>query len=733
MKIKKTLIIIFLSSIFLMGCGNTDKGGGGGAAVDLTQEDTEIRFAYHKNVESTIDRINIELDALPREKDEEGSFKGFNEPQIPLLFSFPLRNKEPYTAGINSVFDHSIARDPKTDLDKDPRCPNQHVMNYRGEETGRSQDVLNISFRQSIESNNLEDFDCDGDGRPEPNALYAYRNGDNIAFQVNGHYNGGKYLSYDSHFGVDFETTDQTRDGTLCKDIPSDSIKVQECSSKGRSNGKTEVIAAAPGIALYPTDKSIFVIEHGRPGVDQTIRTFYVHLDSRVEGLKQVQRGALIGISGCQGSCTGPHLHFAVRKRINGLWIPVDPYGWEPINPEQKDPFASDARLAYRLSQDVVNVRLWDQTPPSSSPDKKPPTIEAFSVSSSSIVRGDSVQISFTGLDTGGSGLSKAELWRFDRCTTQWYPAYKTVDLSGEGPATNSFTDIPTCANVWYGLHIKDRANNENDENNSATGGSPGKFGPILVVVTDPPNGTTSADNINPTVNDFKTSATSINISENIIVSFVVEDKGGSGLKEAELWRFDNCTNKWTVGLKTVVLNGNGPISGSFIDAPTCPNVWYGLHVSDNSGNTNDEQNSTTNGQPADFGPILVNVSQSAIPVTNDRIIPIVEDFRVSATSISLGGSVTVSYRVSDDGGSGLKVAELWRFKECAKVWEPAIMTIPLSGSGPIGGAFTDSPDCSAWYGFHVKDNANNENDEQNSATGGLPGDFGPIYVQVQP
>ncbi|MPZ22791.1 MAG: peptidoglycan DD-metalloendopeptidase family protein [Dehalococcoidia bacterium] len=61
----------------------------------------------------------------------------------------------------------------------------------------------------------------------------------------------------------------------------------------------------------------LVVVDHGNG-----YETWYAHLSSvSVSPGQQVGQGALVGYSGCTGSCYGEHLHFEVR--VNG--VPVDP------------------------------------------------------------------------------------------------------------------------------------------------------------------------------------------------------------------------------------------------------------------------------------------------------------------------------------------------------------------------------------------------------------------------
>jgi hypothetical protein len=73
------------------------------------------------------------------------------------------------------------------------------------------------------------------------------------------------------------------------------------------------------------------------------------------------------------------------------------------------------------------------------------------------------------------------------------------------------------------------------------------------------------------------------------------------------LWRKDE-RGDWQE-IKRNALSGNGPTSGSFLDAPSnLGKYWYGIHVVDNAGNWNDEKNSNSINKPDGFEPFEVDV-----------------------------------------------------------------------------------------------------------------------------
>lgn len=186
----------------------------------------------------------------------------------------PIPNRTPYTAIINSVFDHSMSS---------PYTSDQIVVAYNGEKgeakNGADYVTTIINGQQ----------------------LYGFKNSAGTNFIINGNYSGGgapSYLYYDGHPGIDFKTTDQN------------------------SNGRINVLAAASGVAHIVNGSSYntIYIDH-----ENGYSTYYLHLSQRLitEGAL-VNKGDIIGISGDTGSPGSPHLHFEVRK--NG--VEVDPYGW---------------------------------------------------------------------------------------------------------------------------------------------------------------------------------------------------------------------------------------------------------------------------------------------------------------------------------------------------------------------------------------------------------------------
>ncbi len=186
----------------------------------------------------------------------------------------PVPNRTPYTAAINSAFDHSMSS---------PYTANQVVMAY----TGESGTVRDNAVSPSV----VNGF-----------SLYSYKKSDGSVFVVNGNYNGANTpatLHYDGHPGIDFKTTDQA------------------------ANGQINVLAAAAGTAhwVVGSDFNTIYIVHGNG-----YTTHYLHLSQRIAGDgASVTAGQVIGVSGDTGAAGSPHLHFEVK--LNN--VEVDPYGWE--------------------------------------------------------------------------------------------------------------------------------------------------------------------------------------------------------------------------------------------------------------------------------------------------------------------------------------------------------------------------------------------------------------------
>lgn len=234
------------------------------------------------------------------------------------FLTFPLRGKDPYSAVINSIFDHSM------------------TTTYRSDGT-----VMAMTGDVGTIRHHIEDLPCRKDKMGVP---YLRPPTDGLLPNYKGarECGGNAYLSYDGHPGYDYRTTDQSETGALC---PSGT----ECNKSGDKAGQTAVIAAASGkvVCISPEAKCTEGRNSGEVKIDHEngYSTIYLHLSEiYVRANDRVLGGnTVLGRSG-KKNATFPHLHFEVRKG----GVPVDPYGWHSTK--------SDPR---RASTGIQNIDLW--------------------------------------------------------------------------------------------------------------------------------------------------------------------------------------------------------------------------------------------------------------------------------------------------------------------------------------------------------------------------------------
>jgi len=125
-----------------------------------------------------------------------------------------------------------------------------------------------------------------------------------------------------------------------------------------------------------------------------------------------------------------------------------------------------------------------------------------------------------------------------------------------------------------------------------------------------------------PIVEFFQVYPDSVTLGEEFTIAYIVSDTGGSGLKQTELWRANDVggTPDWegtANPIEIFPLPGYNSYTGGFHDDPPLQGTyWYGLHVVDNNGNWNDEQNSRSGHLPGVYGPIRVVVNPPPIQYT---------------------------------------------------------------------------------------------------------------------
>lgn len=281
---------------------------------------------------SSVDTVNKVISATTNHFSNIGVLPFYDSGPAPKL-RFPLANKTPYNATINSVFDHSMTKS---------FCPDNVIKSYTGE-TGT---IKNYNWVFPYEN------DCNGDGYKETVYLYGFKKEGGGLFEINGcDYSGGDTLYYDGHPGYDYETKDQDPE-----------------------NGRIDVLATAEGHVMVSQKKNCWNADgtakksyvksdgtikkcYGGIGIDHGngYSTWYYHLYKKFKNDGEwVDRGTKIGISGDIGA-DAPHLHFEVKKNN----IPIDPYAenlWETAPSDTTPPSVPTGLTATAVSSSQIDL-----------------------------------------------------------------------------------------------------------------------------------------------------------------------------------------------------------------------------------------------------------------------------------------------------------------------------------------------------------------------------------------
>ena len=182
--------------------------------------------------------------------------------------------------------------------------------------------------------------------------------------------------------------------------------------------------------------------------------------------------------------------HWIVIKGYtnDGYYIVNDPYGSKPYGSGICGNY-NGADVLYTWDEMKVNEKWVAIVHPIT--DTVSPTVDAFDVTPRSLILGNAFTISYTVSDTGGSGLSRVELWR--KYETGNWEEIDATSLSGvgNGPYSDSFSDAPPAIGTYqYGIHVLDKAGH--------MGLEPDPPGPIEVKVTLDCDGTDTSCGIYP-------------------------------------------------------------------------------------------------------------------------------------------------------------------------------------------------------------------------------------------
>jgi surface antigen len=353
------------------------------------------------------------------------------------------------------------------------------------------------------------------------------------------------------------------------------------------------------------------------------------------------------------------------------------------------------------LSSEPVFIYLSET---SSTLDITLPTVTAFSANPSLVDLGNTVTISYTVKDSGGSGLKQVELWRapYNNGVPGTWAQIKTNGHLGDGPVTSSFADASSSiGKYYYGIHVIDNAGNWNDEKNSKTGGIPGKYGPILVQVKAP---IPSSVSVNPASGSWTSSPQNVNVSSSgasqIFCSVSVTTDGStpsdppdptasnSACKQSstvisgssgtfEMWASPGQYKRLKVKFRGKSSGGNGSVSGIYSYSINIPAIPGSVSVNPASGSwTSTPQN--------------VNVSSSgasqifcSVSVTTDGLTPSDPPDPTASNSACKQSSTVIS------GSSG--TFEMWASVGQYKRFKVKFRGNNSSGNGPTSGIYSYS------------------------------------------
>lgn len=222
----------------------------------------------------------------------EVGFRTNSNIQESFALNLPLNNFTPFTAPINSVFDHSISSYYGSD---------GVVTAYTGEKGEKRWGSIQDGYMQ--ESKN--------------------------EFLVNGNYTaaglGTAYLFYDGHPGIDF-----------------------------RAPTGTVIYAPADGEIFVPNSDPVngnpllyntIMIKH-----NDEYSTWYLHCSEHTKTSGTILKGEPFAKVGSAGT-EAPHLHFEIRKNN----IPFDPYGWQGIGSDPYNKTTSEFIWDVRTENTVWN------------------------------------------------------------------------------------------------------------------------------------------------------------------------------------------------------------------------------------------------------------------------------------------------------------------------------------------------------------------------------------------